>query len=728
MGQITEKFTEIKDRLDFASTDAESLGKIIIQIGSATCEIAAGSDLVRTEFEKLIKASKLDNILIKQTGCTGRCAQEPIVGVFLPNEMPVKYRKVSVDDVHEIFTEHILDKKPLGKLMLDRDRDVIYDHIVTICVSGNCRNEKGRPWNDAFIKSLVRHDVSIQKIKVLEGGCIGLCDADKKNKPLGVIMVFPESVIYRFNSQEELDEIVSMHFLKGEVAEKFVTHTRQMTEQYQKFYGDISFFNKQSRITLRNCGIIDPESIEDYIHAQGYEALKLALEENNPTKIINEILKSGLRGRGGGGFPTGIKWKNTRNIKSDDIKYVICNADEGDPGAFMDRSALEGDPFTIVEGMTLGAFAVGAQKGFLYIRAEYPLAIKRIQNAIDIAKKWGFLGDNILGSDFSFDLEIRLGAGAFVCGEETALIRSIEGERGQPKIRPPYPSEKGLWGHPTCINNVETWANIPPILLHGANWFNKIGTENSKGTKVFALAGKITNTGLVEVPMGTTLREIIYDIGGGIPDGHELKAIQTGGPSGGCIPKDKIDTPVDYESLKALGSMMGSGGMIVMDDTDCIVQTAKFFLEFTKDESCGKCLPCREGTTRMLEILEKITEGNAVMEDLNKLERLAWVVKKTSLCGLGQSAPNPILSSLSVFKEEFLEHIQDKRCATQKCQQLITFEIIPDKCTGCTVCARRCPVSCILGARKQVHEIVQEDCIKCGECYNVCKFDAIIKN
>jgi len=451
------------------------------------------------------------------------------------------------------------------------------------------------------------------------------------------------------------------------------------------------------------------------------------LDKGNPDYVIDEIIKSGLRGRGGGGFPTGQKWKLTATLSPDPIKYVICNADEGDPGAFMDRSALEGDPYSIIEGMIIGAYAMRATKGYFYIRAEYPLAIERIEKALKVSREYNLLGDNILGSDFSFDLEIRLGAGAFVCGEETALIHSIEGKRGQPRIRPPYPSLSGLWGHPTSINNVETWANVPAIMLYGSDWFNRIGTKGSKGTKVFALAGKVKNTGLIEVPMGTTLREVIYDIGGGILGDRELKAIQTGGPSGGCIHSSKVDTPIDYETLKQIGSMMGSGGMIVLDDKDCMVQTAKFFLEFTKDESCGKCLPCREGTFRMLEILERITSGHGEIEDLDKLQRLGNIIKTTSLCGLGQTAPNPVLSMIANFREEFEIHIKEHRCPTQKCQQLITYRIIPDKCTGCTICARRCPVFCISGSRKQIHEINEVECIKCGECFNVCKFDAIEK-
>ncbi len=727
MGNILQAYENLKNSLDHASTDVASHGQIVIQVGSATCENAAGAQQVRAEFEKLIKTTGREDIIIKQTGCTGRCSEEPIVGVFMPNQIGVKYAHVNVDTVAEIFQEHILSKKPVAKLMLDKKTDKLYEHVVTLCGSSHCRNKFYENWNATFQKILQEKNISENEVRVISGGCIGMCQHEDHDEH-GVMMVYPENVIYRFLNEEELEDIIETQFVKKEIATKHVVHTDKMVEEYFKFYGDVSFFNKQTRITLRNCGIIDPESLDDYVHAQGYEALAKVLETGNPEGVVQEVIDAGLRGRGGGGFPTGLKWKNTRDLNpTDPIKYIICNADEGDPGAFMDRSALEGDPFSIIEGMTIGAYAMGACKGYLYIRAEYPLAIERIENAIKIARENNLLGKNILGSGYDFDLEIRLGAGAFVCGEETALIQSIEGKRGQPVMRPPYPSEKGLWGHPTSINNVETWANIPALMLYGADWFKRIGTEGSKGTKVFALAGKVKNTGLVEVPMGTTLREVIFDIGGGVPHGHQLKAVQTGGPSGGCIPFDKIDTPVDYESLKQIGSMMGSGGMIILDETDCIVSTSKFFLEFTKDESCGKCLPCREGTLRMLEILQKITDGNGELSDLDKLDRLGNMIKRTSLCGLGQSAPNPVLSAIKNFREEFEAHIVDKRCPTQTCQKLISYHVIADKCTGCTLCARRCPVSCISGAKKMPHTIIQEDCIKCGECYTSCKFDAIEK-
>ncbi len=726
MGIVKENFEKLKAELQRATTDAAGHGKTVIQVGSATCEKAAGSDGVRREFQKLINASGRDDIIIHQTGCTGRCSEEPIVGVFLPGGMAVKYERVTIDNAHRIFQGHVLGGQPLTELMLDKTTDTLYKHVVMMCTSPGCRNQYYEPWDDIFMEKIKKKNFSPTDVRLIRGGCIGMCHK-VKIKEHGVMMVYPENVIYRFRSEEELDEIIQSQFVENKIAKQHLVHTDALIEEYFKFYGDISFFNKQTRITLRNCGIIDPESLSDYIHARGFEALANLLDSKEREKIIDEITDSGLRGRGGGGFPTGIKWKNTLTVSDDTVRYVICNADEGDPGAFMDRSALEGDPFSIIEGMIIGGYAMKAQKGFFYIRCEYPLAISRIENAIQQCREKNILGKNILGSGFDFDLEIRLGAGAFVCGEETALIHSIEGRRGQPRMRPPYPSEEGLWGHPTCINNVETWANVPVIMLYGSDWFSRIGTEGSRGTKVFALAGKVNNTGLVEVPMGTTLREIIYDIGGGIPDGRELKAVQTGGPSGGTIPAEKIDTPVDYESLKQIGSMMGSGGMIVLDETDCMVSTAKYFLEFTKDESCGKCLPCREGTTRMLEILERITSGKGEMADLDKLERLCRMIQKSSLCGLGQSAPNPILSVLEHYREEFEIHINEKRCPTQKCKDLITFKIDPDKCTGCTLCQRRCPVSCIQGLRKQPHRIIQEFCIKCGECYDSCNFDAILK-
>jgi NADH:ubiquinone oxidoreductase subunit F (NADH-binding)/(2Fe-2S) ferredoxin len=727
MGNVLQNYENLKKELGPSSTDANALGMTVIQVGSATCEKAAGADFVRDEFIKLINASGRNDIIIKQTGCTGRCSQEPIVGVFAPEQMAIKYQQVTVDKVPQIFQEHVLNNKPVTNLMLDKKTDILYTHIVTLCSSSKCRNKYNETWNDTFNRILHAKHVTPEQVRVLSGGCIGLCHKVSEEQEYGVMVVFPENVIYKFQNEKEIEEIIQNQFVDGEISKNHLVHTDNLTETYFKFYGDVSFFNKQTRITLRNCGIIDPESLTDYIHAQGFEGLARVLYKGDPDFVINEILKSGLRGRGGGGFPTGIKWRNTATQNPDPIKYIICNADEGDPGAFMDRSALEGDPFCILEGMVIGGYAMRATKGYIYIRAEYPLAIQRIENAIEKARKMNLLGNNILGSGFDFDVEIRLGAGAFVCGEETALMHSIEGKRGQPRMRPPYPSMSGLWGHPTCINNVETWANVPAIMLYGSDWFARIGTENSKGTKVFALAGNINNTGLVEVPMGTTLREVIFDIGGGIPNNRQLKAVQTGGPSGGCIPMSMIDTPVDYDSLKEIGSIMGSGGMIILDDRDCMVNTAKFFLDFTKDESCGKCLPCREGTVRMLEILERITSGDGVIEDLDKLERLGNLIKKTASSGLGQTAPNPVLSTLKHFRDEYEIHIIEKRCPTQKCARLVKYIVNEEKCTGCTLCARRCPVFCIDGARKQAHSINQDKCIKCGECYNACNFNAIDK-
>ena len=514
--------------------------------------------------------------------------------------------------------------------------------------------------------------------------------------------------------------------LKGRIVKRLL-YDETVEDDTIKSLNEVDFYKKQLRIALRNCGVIDPENIEEYIATDGYKALGKVLTEMKPAEVIEVIKASGLRGRGGAGFPTGLKWMFTANADGANGKYVACNADEGDPGAFMDRSVLEGDPHTVIEAMAIAAYAVGADQGYIYIRAEYPIAVKRLQIAIDQAKEYGLLGKNIFGTDFNFDLELRLGAGAFVCGEETALMTSIEGHRGEPRPRPPFPANKGLWQKPTLLNNVETYANITQIILNGAEWFNKIGTEKSKGTKVFALGGKIKNTGLVEIPMGTTLREIVEEIGGGIPNGKKFKAAQTGGPSGGCIPASLIDTPIDYDSLIAIGSMMGSGGLIVMDEDTCMVDIAKFFLEFTVDESCGKCTPCRVGTKRMLEILDKITKGKGTLEDIDKLEELAEAIKTTALCGLGQTAPNPVLSTLHYFRDEYVAHVTEKKCPAGGCKALLSYKIDPEKCKGCSICAKNCPVEAISGQVKSPYSIDPAKCIKCGVCESKCPFKAISK-
>lgn len=559
------------------------------------------------------------------------------------------------------------------------------------------------------------------EVMVVRTGCFGLC-------ALGPIMiVYPEGTFYSMVKEEDIAEIVSEHLLKGRIVTRLV-YDETVAENEIKSLKETDFYKKQHRIALRNCGVINPECIDEYIGRNGYEALGKVLKTMTPDDVIQVILDSGLRGRGGGGFPTGKKWQLARNLVKDaDQKYVCCNADEGDPGAFMDRSVLEGDPHVVIEAMAIAGYAIGATQGYIYIRAEYPIAVQRLQIAIDQAREYGLLGKNIFDSGFDFDLDIRLGAGAFVCGEETALMTSIEGNRGEPRPRPPFPAESGLFKKPTVLNNVETYANIPQIILNGADWFASMGTEKSKGTKVFALGGKIHNTGLVEVPMGTTLREVIYEIGGGIPNGKAFKAAQTGGPSGGCIPAEHLDIPIDYDNLIAIGSMMGSGGLIVMDEDNCMVDIAKFFLQFTVDESCGKCTPCRIGTKRLYEMLEKITSGNATMEDLDKMEKLCYYIKNNSLCGLGQTAPNPVLSTLRYFKDEYIAHVQDKKCPAGVCQDLLTYKIIDLKCKGCTACARGCPVGAISGTVKQPHSIDTTKCIKCGACMAKCKFGAIIK-
>ena len=596
----------------------------------------------------------------------------------------------------------------------------MYRSQVLICGGTGCTSSGSVKIAKRLQEEIDKHGLT-DEVMVVRTGCFGLC-------ALGPIMiVYPEGTFYSMVKEEDIAEIVSEHLLKGRIVTRLV-YDETVAENEIKSLKETDFYKKQHRIALRNCGVINPECIDEYIGRNGYEALGKVLKTMTPDDVIQIILDSGLRGRGGGGFPTGKKWQLARNLVKDaDQKYVCCNADEGDPGAFMDRSVLEGDPHVVIEAMAIAGYAIGATQGYIYIRAEYPIAVQRLQIAIDQAREYGLLGKNIFDSGFDFDLDIRLGAGAFVCGEETALMTSIEGNRGEPRPRPPFPAESGLFKKPTVLNNVETYANIPQIILNGADWFASMGTEKSKGTKVFALGGKIHNTGLVEVPMGTTLREVIYEIGGGIPNGKAFKAAQTGGPSGGCIPAEHLDIPIDYDNLIAIGSMMGSGGLIVMDEDNCMVDIAKFFLQFTVDESCGKCTPCRIGTKRLYEMLEKITSGNATMEDLDKMEKLCYYIKNNSLCGLGQTAPNPVLSTLRYFKDEYIAHVKDKRCPAGVCQDLLTYKIIDIKCKGCTACARGCPVGAISGTVKQPHSIDTTKCIKCGACMAKCKFGAIIK-
>ena len=615
----------------------------------------------------------------------------------------------TIEEIEKIRSE----KRKELELRVNTQADTREKHIL-VCRGTGCTSSKSPKIIENFRKII--EEKNIQNVRVIQTGCFGLCAKGP------IVIIRPEETFYAHVKPEDCEEIIESHICNGKKVERLLC--KDVDGTIVNKLDDLNFYKKQKRIALKNCGVIDPENIDEYIAFDGYKAIEKVLTGMNQEEVIDIISKSGLRGRGGAGFPTGKKWSFAKAEESDQ-KYIVCNADEGDPGAFMDRSILEGDPHCVLEAMTIAGFAIGANQGYIYVRAEYPIAVQRLKIAIKQAREYGLLGDNILGTGFRFDIDIRLGAGAFVCGEETALLESIEGKRGQPRVKPPYPASKGLFGKPTVINNVETLANITKIILNGAEWYSSIGTENSKGTKVFALGGNVNNVGLVEVPMGTTLREIVYDIGGGIPNGRGFKAAQTGGPSGGCIPAEHLDTPIDYESLASIGSMMGSGGLIVMDDTKCMVSLAKFYLEFTVKESCGKCTPCRIGTKRMLEILEKLCAGEGEEYDIYRLEKLAVNIKKASVCGLGQSAPNPVISTLKYFREEFRQHALLKECQTNECKALSKIEIDPEKCKACGLCQKNCPVQAIEGEAREKRVINQEKCIKCGTCITSCPFHAI---
>ena len=721
--KITEQLDALMQKAAKTLQPPTASRVIRIQVGSATCEHAAGSDQVLDEFRKHIAASGRDDIVLHRTGCTGRCSREPIVGVMMPGQVPVKYERVDRALVHTIFTQHVQRGKPVLDHVLDGPIECLARREILICDNVRCKWKGAKPLAEVLAESLTAAGLTAEQVSVARASCFGACNTDEAGQ-FSHLLVQPDKMLYRVKDQRELDTIIHEHLVGGRPVERLRVPGKTVGRKFLELYGDVAFFNRQSRVALRHNGVIDPESIEEYFRFIGFQALAKVLQKNDPQWVIEEITRSKLRGRGGGGYPTGQKWKMGA-AAADKTRYLICNADEGDPGAFMDRSMLESDPLNVIEGMLIGGFAIGARQGFFYVRAEYPMAIERIQRAIQQCHQWGLLGKNILGSGFDFDLEIRLGAGAFVCGEETALIHSIEGQRGQPRVRPPYPTEHGLWGKPTVINNVETFANVPAVINYGADWFARLGTEHSGGTKVFALAGKIRHTGLVEVPMGTSLCTIVNEIGGGVAGGRKLKAIQTGGPAGGCIPAKLIDLAVDFDTLTKAGSIMGSGGMIILDEDDCMVDIAKYFMTFSQDESCGKCTPCREGTMRMLEILNRITDGRGELEDLDKLQRLGRLMKRASLCGLGRAAANPILSTLEHFHDEYLAHVTEHRCPAHKCKVLIRYEIDPEKCVGCTVCARNCPVPCIAGERKEPHVIDQHHCIKCGRCFEVCRFEAV---
>jgi len=707
-----DRLIKLREAAEARQRGVEAGLRMQISVGMATCGISAGAEAVWEALQQDVARLGLTDVALKRVGCIGQCHAEPLVEVMVRGAMPFLYGRLSPEQARDVLHRHLHGQPPLESHLVDGTAPFRLE----VCGGPQCPRTDHRPILEALAAALAAAGLD-DAVTLSEMGCPGRCQSAP------TLIVHPGNTVYRLTSPEDVRRVVTSH-LQGGVPVPELQLDPESIPHFVHTQNVPRVALRQLRIASRNCGVIDPDSLDHALVTYAYQSLATALSGIAPDELVQRVIDSGLRGRGGGGYPTGVKWRDTRTAAGE-RKFVICNADEGDPGAFMDRNLLEGDPHTVIEGMALAAYAIGAQQGFVYIRSEYPLAVSRLRAAIAQARTAGLLGEQILGSGFSFDIALRLGAGAFVCGEETALIHSIEGERGMPRPRPPFPSEKGLWGCPTCINNVETLACVPPIVQHGAAWFSSIGTAKSKGTKVFALAGKVARTGLVEVPMGITLRDTVFAVGGGIRNARQFKAVQIGGPSGGCLPESLLDTEVDYDSLTRAGVIMGSGGLIVLDEDDCMVDVARFFLQFTQDESCGKCTPCREGTKRMLEILTRITHGQGTLRDIELLERLGHTIARASLCGLGQTAPNPVLSTLHHFRDEYLEHIEQGYCRAGVCRALVRYTIIPAACVGCGACRRACPVGCIAGEPRQQHVIDQSRCIKCGACFRVCRFKAV---